>query len=795
MRVTTSVTDDAIGFDGLRAVVGAGEGVVGRFPGIVCVAHCSDPEPLRVFLAVCADIAGPEPGRALARRLATWMSGPEAPGPQLRFGTIATAGDQLAVYLVGDVDARVDTVGGLALSGAHAAIGTDRLLPRPVSPIVLSLGGGEVRADPADVHDLRAGVVPGAGVLLRPTGSDLDDLDRADEGAAAGHEWFDTGEATSDPLAGPQRAQGVPAQRAAGTEVGGRNGAARAAEPEATAERGEPPATASGRAANGRYAAPTVEPRTEPDDHLDGWSDRGPVAGPEHEPSAAWIDRPDPGVRPFEWLDPEPVIGSDGWGAADSANGTPAGRHALEAPAAPVEERATRDTPIDPPADTLGDPLPSDAPALDPLVGHPADLRGAEPEWPDPRGDGSHALAPRAEAAAPTGPNAMNGAEAMNGAGPGSGAGLVGPSSADPLPVRSRSANAQAWPAEPELAPTAAPTQAPTPQQLPATSLFAPDRDATPGPGSAVEPVAGPVAPGGFAAAPEGAPGPTRPPPSPAPPTPEPPTPASPTPEPPPEPATPEPPTAARPPGFGTPSPDLAPTAPPDDHDAASSGIDPSPDAPAPRPFDRVAAAAAWPPGVEETDTPSGSLFLAGVEAPTDVAERTPAPADPGEAPGRGRGPRIRGYRCENGHLNDPRSPSCRECGAPIDERVGGLVAGPRPALGTLVFDDGAAHLVDGGYLIGRTPNVDERVRTGELRPIVVDDQAGSVSPAHAEIRVSGWDVLVIDNGSGNGTDVSGPDEGRWTALPPRRSRRLLPGTRVRLGARVFVFESSSTVR
>ena len=177
MRVTTSsVTDDTVGFDGLRAVVGAGDGVVGRFPGIVCVARCSDPEPLRQFLSVCAEVAGPEPGWALARRLATWMSGPDAPGPELRFGTIAAAGDKLAVYLVGEVDARVDAVGGLSLSGAHAAIGTDRLLSPPTSPVVLSMDGGDVRADPADVHDLRAGVVPGAGVVLRPTGFGLDDL-------------------------------------------------------------------------------------------------------------------------------------------------------------------------------------------------------------------------------------------------------------------------------------------------------------------------------------------------------------------------------------------------------------------------------------------------------------------------------------------------------------------------------------------------------------------------------------------------------------------------------------------
>src|SRR3954470_6694031 len=207
MRVTTGrATDDRVGFDGLRAVVGAGDGVVGRFPGIVCVARCSDPEPLREFLAVCAEVAGPEPGRALARRLATWMSGPDAPGPELRFGTVAAAGDKLAVYLVGDVDARVDAVGGLALSGAHAAIGTDRLLPPPTSPVVLSMDGGDVRADPADVHDLRAGVVPGAGVVLRPTGSGRDELRSAAEGAAGGHEWFDTGEDASDPFADPLRA-------------------------------------------------------------------------------------------------------------------------------------------------------------------------------------------------------------------------------------------------------------------------------------------------------------------------------------------------------------------------------------------------------------------------------------------------------------------------------------------------------------------------------------------------------------------------------------------------------------
>jgi hypothetical protein len=203
------------------------------------------------------------------------------------------------------------------------------------------------------------------------------------------------------------------------------------------------------------------------------------------------------------------------------------------------------------------------------------------------------------------------------------------------------------------------------------------------------------------------------------------------------------------------------------------------------------------PPVDEAAATPPGFLFLSGEEAAPDLPLRDPSPDDP-EAeprPSARRGPRIRGYRCENGHLNDPRSPTCRQCGAPIDERVGGLVAGPRPVLGTLVFDDGAAHLVDGGYLLGRAPDADERVRAGELSPIAIEDQTGSISHVHAEIRVSGWDVMVVDAGSHDGTYVSGPDEGQWTPLPPRRSRRLLPGARVRLGGRMFVFDSSSSVR
>ncbi|QJY47271.1 FHA domain-containing protein [Pseudonocardia broussonetiae] len=161
----------------------------------------------------------------------------------------------------------------------------------------------------------------------------------------------------------------------------------------------------------------------------------------------------------------------------------------------------------------------------------------------------------------------------------------------------------------------------------------------------------------------------------------------------------------------------------------------------------------------------------------------TPTGPGPGEA---------RGHLCSNGHLNDPRSRACVLCGVRMNERTGVLVIGTRPPLGLLVFDDGAAYTVDGGYLAGRMPESDERVRSGELRSIVVEDRSGAVSRVHAEVRVEDWDVVLLDAGSRNGTFLAAPGDPSWSQLPPGQARRLLPGTRVRLGGRTFTFESTS---
>ncbi|MGH3565339.1 MAG: FHA domain-containing protein [Pseudonocardia sp.] len=157
--------------------------------------------------------------------------------------------------------------------------------------------------------------------------------------------------------------------------------------------------------------------------------------------------------------------------------------------------------------------------------------------------------------------------------------------------------------------------------------------------------------------------------------------------------------------------------------------------------------------------------------------------------------PQATGHLCSRGHLNDPRSHFCVLCGIRMNQQTGVLVIGSRPPLGLLVFDDGSTYTVDAEYLVGRMPDVDERVRSGSLRSIVVEDRSGTVSRVHAEVRLKGWDVVLVDSGSRNGTFIAAPGQDAWALLSPSESRRLEPGTRVRLGGRTFTFESPSGVR
>lgn len=129
-----------------------------------------------------------------------------------------------------------------------------------------------------------------------------------------------------------------------------------------------------------------------------------------------------------------------------------------------------------------------------------------------------------------------------------------------------------------------------------------------------------------------------------------------------------------------------------------------------------------------------------------------PAPPVPDAAPVRSS--EVRAVRCPVGHANPPTSTTCRLCGAGIADTS--VVAVPRPVVVRLVFDSGLVVDVDRPQLIGRRPTVP--AGTDELPNLITLPSPDSdISRVHTAVRVEGWDVLVEDLGSTNGTEVRLP--------------------------------------
>ena len=151
----------------------------------------------------------------------------------------------------------------------------------------------------------------------------------------------------------------------------------------------------------------------------------------------------------------------------------------------------------------------------------------------------------------------------------------------------------------------------------------------------------------------------------------------------------------------------------------------------------------------------------------------------------------VEGVYCSRGHFNDPDNLFCGVCGISLVQQTHNLVSGPRPPLGFVVFEDSVTYSLDTGYVIGRDPSEDPRVRSGDARPLVLhDEEQRTVSRVHAELSLDGWHVLLVDRGSTNGTFIWDEQAGSWTLLAPDQPTLLKPGARAGIGRRTFLFES-----
>ena len=122
-------------------------------------------------------------------------------------------------------------------------------------------------------------------------------------------------------------------------------------------------------------------------------------------------------------------------------------------------------------------------------------------------------------------------------------------------------------------------------------------------------------------------------------------------------------------------------------------------------------------------------------------------------------------------------------------------VAGLEPAAGApiavAVFDDGESVPLFGDTVLGRSPELDPRVRRGEATPLTLDDPTAEMSRCHALLRVNRWEVEVIDLGSRNGTALQmvGADSAAdptWRRIMPGLAASITDGQPILLASRVI---------
>jgi hypothetical protein len=202
---------------------------------------------------------------------------------------------------------------------------------------------------------------------------------------------------------------------------------------------------------------------------------------------------------------------------------------------------------------------------------------------------------------------------------------------------------------------------------------------------------------------------------------------------------------------------------------------------PAPEPSAEPESAPESPPPPRRpvVPGPAGSLDLRAV--PPGVGAPLPSGAGPDQrVPG---APVVAGILCGRGHLNRPGLAVCARCRLPIPDGGREQVSGSRPPLGVLITDDGSIFRLDRGYLVGSNAGRDPTVGGGLARPLTLS--GSDVSSSHAELRLTDWDVTVVDRGSAAGTCVFEPGATEWARLTPYEPRVIPPGTHLAFGQRV----------